>query len=134
MSPVNQVDDLGWELQEYHFDVAAAGPQGLLNRLRERWLNFAARQYVRYLAAQQNQFNQLMAQQLIAQDRERSRLIHDLGALAGQVAGLRQQLAALEARLEAPPPARSDQPEAAAGDRPASRPDTGPTGPAGVQS
>lgn len=78
----------------------------LIVRVREAWNSVATKWYVRPLVAQQNQFNQLLAQRLndldarlIQQDREQSDLTHDLGQVVVQLQQMNQLLQSIDERL-----------------------------------
>lgn len=78
----------------------------LIVRLREAWNSIATKWYVRPLLAQQNQFNQLLAQRLndlderlIQQDRDQANLTHDLGELVVQLQQMNHLLQSIDNRL-----------------------------------
>lgn len=74
--------------------------------LRTRWNNVSTRWYVLPILAQQNSYNQLVAERLsdmdnrlIALDREHTQLVHDVAELSVHFRQMNQLLHAINARL-----------------------------------
>jgi hypothetical protein len=86
----------GWTYRPYHFGG------GLIGRLRGLWYTIAARWANVDLVAQLNERDQILADQLLAQDRELAELRHDVGVLTTQIAHLRRQLAEQAAPADDP--------------------------------
>ena len=82
----------GWNYREYRFG------SGLIGRLRGLWFAVAARWANVDLVAQLNTRDEIIAAQLVAQDRELAELRHDLGAATTRIIALQRELAALQAR------------------------------------
>lgn len=76
--------------QPFQSDTPVIG--GLLVRLRTAWNNVAARWYVQGLFRQQNEFNGLMAQLLIEQEKRLVAQDEEIVALTKTVAELEAQL------------------------------------------
>ncbi len=77
----------------------------LIARFRDAWNNVAAKWHVRHILQQQNDFNQLVAQQLREQQvwlRSQQQWWHaaETSELLAEIAQLRQQVAELQARLD----------------------------------
>lgn len=92
------------EERPFRSDVPVIG--SLIARFRETWNRVATKWYVRPLLAQQNEFNQLIAEQihdhnvrLIAQDRERTELVHDTAELTAQLIQMNRLLESIDERL-----------------------------------
>jgi hypothetical protein len=81
-----------WQVQEPAFMSNVPLLGGLVCWLRTAWLNMAARWYVRPMLAQQNQFNQMMADQLYDIQQQQSALDGDQAALWQAAGELRQRL------------------------------------------
>lgn len=109
-----------WEVRERPFTSATPVIGPLLVWLRTAWNNVSTKWYVRGVIEQQNAFNRLVVAQfrevergfeavgrrlgavdgrVVAQDREQSEIIHDMGEVAAQLVQLRRQLEALEERV-----------------------------------
>lgn len=91
-----------WQLQEHPFTSRFP----LIARLRELWNSVATKWYMRPILAQQSAYNQLVVQQAAAQQQHLahtadwlSQQDHDLVTLTRQMADLRQQLQAAQARI-----------------------------------
>ena len=74
-------------------------------RFREAWNSIAAKWHVRRILLQQNQFNQLVAQQLREQQswlrsQQQGWQTPDIRELVTEINQLRQQMAELQARLD----------------------------------
>lgn len=94
------------QVQEQPFSSETAVIGGLMARFREAWNSISTKWYVRPLLQQQNEFNRLVVELvrehdkwLIAQDREQTALIHDLGELATQLIQMNRLLQSIDARL-----------------------------------
>ncbi|MFN2122817.1 MAG: hypothetical protein ACK2UP_04865 [Candidatus Promineifilaceae bacterium] len=94
--------------QPFESTVPLFGP--LIARLRSSWNNVAAKWYVRPMLAQQNEYNRLLVERVqdfeaytyeltAEQDRDLSRLRHDLAALHLELRRLNQHLDDLGAQL-----------------------------------
>lgn len=95
--------------QPFTSSTPVIGP--LIVWLRTAWNNMAARWYVLGMFQQQNEFNDLVVQQLfetetrlIEQDSDQSALVQTAAELTLQVTQLKQRVDALEARLAAASP------------------------------
>jgi hypothetical protein len=92
-------------------NVPLAGP--FIARFREAWNSVSTRWYVRPLLAQQNAYNQMVAEQvrelhgrlqdldgrLIVQDKEQTNLVHDTAELTTQLIQMNRRLEVIEQRL-----------------------------------
>jgi len=106
---MSEFDDPLWRqayVQERPFTSQTPIVGNLLVWLRTRWLNMAARWYVRPLIQQQNQLNrQFLAHMqaldgwLITQDRDQAILQRETAVLTTQLVSLRQQMEAAAQRL-----------------------------------
>lgn len=105
-----------WQVQERPFqsDTPLIGP--LIVWLRESWNSVSTKWYVRPLIQQQNEFNRLTVEQLkeiielrmrleefngrlIAQDKNQSTIVHDMGELTTQLIQTNHLLKSIDERL-----------------------------------
>lgn len=94
--------------EPFHSDIPVLG--AIVVWLRTRWLNMAARWYIRPMMAQQNEFNRLLVERVrrieshavtltSEHDRDLLRLQHDMAALHYQIKQLNNRLRKLDAML-----------------------------------
>jgi hypothetical protein len=102
-----------WQVEERPFQSQTAVIGPLIARLRGAWNAVATKWYVRPIVQQQNEFNRLTVRQLeeiavrfeslngrlIAQDKDQSALIHDLGELTTQLIQTNRLLKSIDDRL-----------------------------------
>jgi hypothetical protein len=102
-----------WQVEERPFqsNTAVVGP--LIAWLRGAWNSIATKWYVRPIVQQQNEFNRLTVKQLeeiavrfealdgrlIAQDKDQSALVHDVGELTTQLIQTNRLLKSIDDRL-----------------------------------
>jgi hypothetical protein len=102
-----------WQVQERPFQSNTAVIGSLIARLRQSWNSISTKWYVRPLIQQQNEFNHLAVRQLediafrfeelngrlIAQDKDQSALVHDVGELTAQLIQTNRLLQSIDERL-----------------------------------
>jgi hypothetical protein len=102
-----------WQVEERPFQSGTAFIGPLIARLRGAWNSVSTKWYVRAIVQQQNQFNYLTVRQLeevaerfeelngrlLAQDKEQSALIHDVGQLTTQLIQTNRLLKSIDERL-----------------------------------
>jgi hypothetical protein len=102
-----------WQVEERPFqsNTAVVGP--LIAWLRGAWNSIATKWYVRPIVQQQNEFNRLTVKQLeeiavrfealdgrlIAQDKDQSALVHNVGELTTQLIQTNRLLKSIDDRL-----------------------------------
>ena len=102
-----------WQVEERPFQSNTAVVAPLIAWLRGAWNSIATKWYVRPIVQQQNEFNRLTVKQLeeiavrfealdgrlIAQDKDQSALVHDVGELTTQLIQTNRLLKSIDDRL-----------------------------------
>ena len=102
-----------WEVKERPFQSGTAVVGPFIAWLRGAWNSISTKWYVRAIVQQQNDFNYLTVRQLesvaerfedlngrlLAQDKEQSALIHDVGQLTTQLIQTNRLLKSIDERL-----------------------------------
>ena len=89
-------EDKGWQIEPITFgsDSPLIGP--LIGTLRRLWHGIAGKWALQYVIDQQNGFNQVVGQQLLALETEHDELRREVARLHSQLQSLQSQLNSLQ--------------------------------------
>ena len=92
-------EDKGWQLQPltFHSEAPLFGP--LITTLRNGWHSIAGKWALQHIIDQQNGFNLISSQQLLALETEQDELRHEVAHLTAQLQSVQRQLQDLQARV-----------------------------------